>query len=330
MHCAKKVSVGLVMQLFVCVSIALAQAPAGYYSEAKGKSGAQLKSALHEIINEHTQRSYGELWTDFVATDSRTDGKVWDMYSNCTFTWGTGAGGNQDQGSGGGSECQFYNREHSFPKSWFDDGYPMYTDLFHLIPTDKYVNNQRGNMPYGVVGTVSKPFNNGSKIGDCAYAGCTGKVFEPINEYKGDFARTYFYMATRYEDLIASWQANTAETQRVLDGTSYPAFQAWLVNMLLDWHRSDTVSAKERSRNDAVYGIQNNRNPFIDHPELAEYVWGDSVGKPWGGGAVTSVAQVKQQVKFELYPNPANAWVNIRLSDNVQLQKAVEVIKGLE
>ena len=121
-----------------------AQAPAGYYAPAKGKKGSSLKTALYAIITDHTARSYDNLWTDFRKTDARADGKVWDMYSSITnYTFGNDQAGNYKR------EGDVYNREHSFPKSWFDDAKPMYTDLFHLYPTDGYVNGRRSNYPFG-------------------------------------------------------------------------------------------------------------------------------------------------------------------------------------
>lgn len=247
-----------------------AQIPSGYYNAAVGKTEAALKTALFTKIAAHTERSYSQLWSDFQTTDKRTDGKVWDMYSTCTFTFGT----HQDSGSGGSAECQYYNREHSFPKSWFSDGTPMYTDLFHLYPTDKYVNNQRGNLPFGET-NGSTTFSNGSKLGTSSFSGYSGTVFEPTNEYKGDFARTYFYMVTAYEDKVANW------TSEHLAANSYPAFNSWTIALLLKWTRQDPVSTKEINRNKAVYGIQGNRNPFIDYPELAEHIWGNKKGSPW-------------------------------------------------
>ena len=117
-----------------------AQVPDGYYSSADDKCGQDLRSALESIIVSHTQRTYTDLWTDFVSTDARNDGKVWDMYSNSTnFTFGVDQAGNYKK------EGDVYNREHSFPNSWFggDKNSPMYTDLYHLYPTDGYVNNRR-------------------------------------------------------------------------------------------------------------------------------------------------------------------------------------------
>lgn len=158
------------------------------------------------------------------------------------------------------------------PKSWFHDAYPMYTDLFHLYPTDSYINNMRSNYPFGEVGTVTKQSEGGfSKLGKSAVSGYSGTVFEPADEYKGDFARTYFYMVTRYESEVAGWSSD------MLSGDAYPAFTDWALEVLLKWHRQDSVSEKEIDRNNAVYGIQHNRNPYIDYPVLAEFVWGELI-----------------------------------------------------
>jgi endonuclease I len=288
--------------LFLTFSIVtLSQIPTGYYATAEGKSGAILKTSLFNIIKGHTERTYADLWTDFQTTDVRPDGKVWDMYSNCVFTFVT----NQDAGSGGTAECQFYNREHSFPKSWFGgEILPMYTDLFHLYPTDKFVNNARGNLIFGSVTSTNATFNNGSKIGTSSESGSLLTVFEPIDEYKGDFARTYLYMATCYEDKIGGWVSNTAETATILSGTAYPAFKTWYVQLLLNWSINDPVSQKEIDRNNAVYTIQGNRNPYIDHPEFVEAVWG------------TRTVIVKETTIpiVSIYPNPANDEITVELS----------------
>ena len=245
-----------------------------YYQAADGKKGAELKTALCGIIYNRTERSYGDLWTDFQTTDKRADGKVWDMYSNATnFEFGT----HQDKGSGGSTEGELYNREHSWPNSWFGGKIqPMYTDLHHMYPTDKLVNNKRGNNPFGETnGESYKSQNNFSKLGACTYPGYTGTVFEPNDEYKGDFARTYFYMVTCYEEKIPDWYTNYSESRPTLDGNKYPGLTSWQLEMLLKWAKNDPVSEKETNRNKAVYGIQANRNPFIDYPGLEQYVWGD-------------------------------------------------------
>lgn len=256
---------------------AAAQGPNGsatYYQAADGKSGATLKTALSSIIYNRTERTYGDLWTDFRTTDARSDGKVWDMYSNSSnFTFGT----DQDKGSGGTNEGEFYNREHSWPNSWFGGKVqPMYTDLHHMYPTDKLVNNKRGNNPFGETeGKDYKSANGFSKLGACTYPGYSGKVFEPNDEYKGDFARTYFYMVTCYEEKLPDWYQQYDEAKPTIDGSTYPGFTAWQLKMLLEWAAKDPVSEKETQRNNAVWTIQQNRNPFIDYPGLEQYIWGD-------------------------------------------------------
>jgi len=273
----------------------LAQAPAGYYDAASGKTGASLKTALFNIIKTHTQRTYTQLWSDFQTTDKRADGYVWDIYSSCNLVFVT----DQDNGSGGSTECDKYNREHSFPNSWFGgvQSSPMYTDLFHMYPTDKKVNNVRSNYIYGIVQTPSYTSSNGSKLGSSDLTtGFSGTVFEPIDEYKGDLARTYLYMATCYEDKIASWTSYDTEAKAILDGDSFPAYKAWYVQLLLKWSSDDPVSQKEIDRNNAIYGIQGNRNPFIDHPEYAAMIW----------DATNSVTTVTNS-SISIYPNPANS-----------------------
>ena len=255
----------------------LAQGPNNsgyYYQAANGKRGAALKSALCNIIYDRTERSYGDLWTDFQTTDVREDGKGWDMYSDITnFTFVT----DQDRGNGGNQEGQFYNREHSFPNSWFGGKVqPMYTDLHHVYPADKFVNNKRGNNPLGETAGESFMSANGfSKLGRCTYPGYEGIVFEPNDEYKGDYARTYFYMVTCYEEKLPDWYANYSEVRPPLAGNMYPGLSDWQLEMLMKWAAQDPVSQKEVTRNNAVYDIQNNRNPFIDYPGLEQYIWGD-------------------------------------------------------
>ncbi|MNY16277.1 Extracellular ribonuclease precursor [compost metagenome] len=136
------------------------------------------------------------------------------------------------------------------------------------MATDGYVNGRRGNWPYGEVGTVSWPSLNGSKLGSSKLNGYGGTVFEPINEFKGDIARIYFYFATRYENQIQGF------TYDMYDGTKTKVFAEPFLNMLLRWHQQDPVSLKEIDRNNAVYNYQGNRNPYIDHPEYIAQIWG--------------------------------------------------------
>ena len=235
-----------------------------YYQQADGSKGQALKTALYGIIKEHGELGYGELWEAFKSTDAREDGKVWDMYSGVTdYNFVTSGSNYKKEG-----DC--YNREHSMPKSWFNDETPMYTDLVHLVPTDGYVNGKRGNNPFGETNSPTYTSEGGfSKLGPSSIAGYSGTVFEPNDEYKGDFARIYFYMVTCYEDKVSTWESD------MLDHNSYPAFTDWALGMLLRWVEEDPVSKKEIDRNNAVYNIQGNRNPYVDYPGLEQYVWGN-------------------------------------------------------
>lgn len=251
-----------VVQLF-------AQAPnnsGDYYKPANGKKGSALKTALHGVISKHKTISYDGLWSCYYETDKRADGKLWDMYSNITnFVIGGSAQGHNYSKEGDG-----YNREHSMPKSWFNEASPMKSDLVHVVPTDGYVNNRRSNYPFGETDGGSYKSSGGfSKLGTCTTSGYSGTVFEPNDKYKGDFARIYFYMATCYEDKIQGWSSP------MLAGNKYPAYKEWAVNMLLRWAKEDPVDQKEIDRNNAVYRLQGNRNPFVDYPGLEQYVWGD-------------------------------------------------------
>lgn len=273
--------------------------PAGYYDGADGLVKVALKTKLYSIIskdafspsNAAASLSYAALWTAFQTTDKRADGKVWDIYSNSTnFTFITNQCGNYQY------EGDCYNREHSFPKSWFGDEIaPMYTDLFHLYPSDGKVNGVRSNYPFGNVSVVTNPSNNSySLLGTSTESGSSLIVFEPADELKGDMARTYFYMVTRYENLVASWKSNL--NTEMLGGNAYPAFSNWAINVLLEWSRLDPVSVKERTRNDAIYtNFQHNRNPFIDYPSLAEYVWGDSTTYAFHPSKYVAVPSTKKE-----------------------------------
>ncbi len=258
----------------------------GYYASVGNETCADLKTLLHHLIDNHTVVSYSSLWTHYQTTDDHLNDNgneviVWDVYSdNPTgaeneFTFVAEQCGNY------GQEGDCYNREHSFPKSWWggSTSVPAYTDIFQVIPADGWINGIRSNNPYGIVqaGTESHITNNGSKLGlsSVSIPGYTGSVFEPIDAYKGDLARGYFYMVTRYENEMASWENSTSEADAVLDGTSFPSLEQWCIDMLVNWHNADPVSQKELDRNESIFAIQGNRNPFIDHPEYVARIWGN-------------------------------------------------------
>lgn len=270
----KKIFAFIVTLLAVAQTSMSAAEPADYYKSCEGKTGEALLTALRAVVGPHKNVGYDGLWAVYNESDVDGNGKYIDIYSTKRWTPGKEKCGNYKYVG----DC--VNREHSFPKSWFDDKSPMVSDAFHIYPTDGKVNGQRSNFPYGECANgTTLPSSNGvqalGKFGTSTFPGYSGKVFEPVDEYKGDLARTYFYMAAAYNDKISTWSSD------MLAGNAYPAYKTWALNLLLKWHRQDAVSEKETDRNDAVYGFQNNRNPFIDHPELVEYIWGDKKGQAW-------------------------------------------------
>ncbi len=275
--------------------------PVGYYNACDGKKDAALKTALSQTVKGGERYRYGSneyhtstqiakkdtvvwgvlyhkgdticrpgdleaygTWQAFPVTDRRSDGSIWDMYSNTrrSFT------------NKRGESASNVEIEHCFPKSWWGAiENAAWCDLYHLNPSDKQANGNKSNFPPGEVQKGDK-FNNGvfrmdnaksSKYGWCC--------FEPADCYKGDFARAYFYIVTAYEDLV--W-ADVAK--EYLDNDSYLEFKPWLTEVLLKWHRLDPVSQKELDRADQISSIQHNRNPYIDYPELVEYIWGEKKG----------------------------------------------------
>lgn len=266
----------------ICGSIfsLLADMPRDYYPNSlEGKNGAELKTELHNLLKNHTRLPYGSrdynqiacTWTVFKKSDVRPNGKVWDMYSNNSYNFSNGAGATKGM-----------NIEHSVPKSWWGDAYdetatPLTRfkydgsyDLHHLTPSDADANMAKSNYPLGVVDSPS--FDNGvTKVGTGQANGRATNLFEPADEYKGDFARMYLYFVTCYQDY--SWKSSALS---MFAQNSYPTLNTYGQSLLLKWHRQDPVSQKEIDRNNAVYSFQGNRNPFIDYPNMVEYIWGDS------------------------------------------------------
>jgi endonuclease I len=264
--------------------------PTGYYNAAAGLTCQALKTAVKSIITTGANDiTYGGLWTlyqysDLHRNDANTADIIWDMYSDnpigpepYTYTFGT----NQCGIYSGEGSC--YNREHSTPQSWFSEGFPMKSDAHHVFATDGVVNGVRSNFPYGEVTNVSSTSLNGSKLGTGNNFGYTGTVFEPIDAYKGDFARAGLYMITRYEDEVISqnWSGRGTGNTVFLSPTEetdaakrrLQMYDAYYLKTLIKWHNQDPVSQKEIDRNNVIYyttigaAAQGNRNPFVDHPE---------------------------------------------------------------
>lgn len=261
----------ILLALLLLPLMAGATIPSGYYTPVKGKAGADLKAALQKLLYNHTQvSSYSDLPKYFQKTDvypvgDPKHGQWWEMYGNIPIYLPS-----------------FYgmHREHSFPKSWWGGSTttPAYVDLFHLYPAEAEANLAKSNYPLGEVQTWK--FDNGvTKVGYpvAGQGGGAQQVFEPADVYKGDFARTYFYFVTTYSNL--QWKY----TYMVSQG-AYPTLNKWSLDLLLKWHRMDPVSQKEIDRNEQVYKVQFNRNPFIDFPDLPEYIWGSKTLVPFDPG----------------------------------------------
>lgn len=270
----RKILLGLA--LFLSFLVAHGAYSTGYYDRMDGKRREALKRAVRECVETHKRLGYSALpdyWQYSDVYPELTDGcrRWWDMYSDAVYLI------LEDQTARQSFSANKMQREHSVPKSWWkkngDVEYtPAYSDLWNLYPSDGTANREKSNYPFGPCATTvtAVSFYNGvSKVGIplAGYGGGSAKVFEPADEYKGDFARSIFYMACVYSDL--EWVVNYMFRQE-----DYPTLAGWAVNMLLQWARQDGVSQKEIDRNNAVEQSQGNRNPFIDFPELAEYIWG--------------------------------------------------------
>lgn len=242
----------------------LAQIPEGYYSSLKGKKGAELKTAIWKIIKNANVLEYGSgngnTWWGFWSTDRDERGNFIDRYSS-ESEWVKST----SQGAAGAG----MNIEHSFPKSWWGKAkLQAYKDLYNLMPCESRINSKKSNYPMGIV--VSGDIGNGwTKVGE----GTDGKKYwEPADPWKGDFARGYMYMATAYQDY--NWSGNQA--LQILQQGDYPTLQKWAYTLYIQWAKADRPNAIEIKRNNDVAKIQGNRNPYVDFPNLMEYVWGDS------------------------------------------------------
>ncbi|MEA3504118.1 MAG: endonuclease [Bacteroidota bacterium] len=270
----------LIITMFVSFVSVFGQIPAGYYDGTESLTGESLKSALHNIIDDHQEYSYNNL-RDFILRETDED----PNNSNNVILLYTGR--SQPKNTFGGN-ANDWNREHVWAKSHGDFGNypPCGTDAHHIRPTDASVNSSRGN----------KDFDNGGQQHNEA-TGCyyDGDSWEPRDEVKGDVARMIFYMATRYEgdngepDLMVVDYVNTS-----------PQPRHGKLSTLLQWNEQDPVDDFEANRNEVVFGYQQNRNPFIDHPEFANKIWNYNTG----------ISDITAE-EFKVYPNPVNSRLTI-------------------
>ena len=269
------------MVLTAAVQTVRADIPMGYYQTLDGKCGEELKTAIHNLVsNNVSMLSYGSgnehTWWGFYVTDYIMNGsrrQVVDRYSNEVRYFG-----NRDSSVSG------MNIEHSFPKSWWGgSSNNAYKDLYNLMPCEKNINTSKSNYGMGVVTSVTTD-NGCTKVG----TGAGGKkLWEPANKWKGEFARGYMYMATAYQNF--TWEGQALNS---LQQGAYPTLQKWASDLYIDWAEGDPVDQMEIDRNQAVAGIQGNRNPFVDFPNLMHYVWGDSIDRPLNLKTTVKAGQV--------------------------------------
>ena len=257
--------------LLLSSGTALAQTFKPYYSAADGQQKASLKTALYNIVSQHHRYTYSDLWRQYETTDAdpQDPTRVVDLYSDEEFHF-----------NGNGNAVSGMNKEHVMPQSWWGKGgkYDIYTDLFNVLPSESKANSAKSNLPLGIV-TGNITFQNSRcRVGAALQSGGAGKVFEPCDEYKGDFARIYFYDAVCYQQVPWADQYGWAVQA---GGSAYPTLNQWIIDLLLEWNRQDPPSEWEVLRNERVYRVQENRNPFVDFPQLAEYIWGDSISYSW-------------------------------------------------
>ncbi len=250
------------------------QAPASidldYYNRLQGLKGAALKTAVHEIITENVKMldygsGEGATWWGFYLTDQCDNGMVRDRYSNDERYFGSR-----------GTAVGGMNIEHSFPKSWWGGTKNnAYKDLFNLMPCEITINSTKSNYAMAVVIRPTPSGDNGcTRVG----AGSDGtNYWEPADKWKGDFARGYMYMATAYQDF--NWTTDYGLS--ILQQGAYPTLKSWASDLYLEWAKRDPVDKIETKRNNDVESLQNNRNPFVDFPNLMEYIWGDSISHPF-------------------------------------------------
>jgi endonuclease I len=286
--------------LFLLISLPIwGEIPTNYYSTLEGKISAELKTAAYNTIKTHISLKYSNMWNYFPQTDYLPSDptEIWDVYSNNVVYF---------------SAHSSIDIEHSVPNSWWGgpkvDNEYAYGDLMNLYPANNSINRSKGNNPLSEVGVTTMD-NGVSKSGTSITSGYSGKGFEPADEYKGDFARTYFYMATCYQDY--TWLTDATGEYEITNG-GYPSFQPWAIPLLLKWHRQDPVSKKEIDRNETVFKLQQNRNPFIDYPQLAEFIWGNMKDSTWSSFKVTTDLSSINNSELTIYPNPAKNFINIK------------------
>lgn len=299
MEIVKRLLVGLFLIFF---SLALQAQPLTYYQNAWGKKGGILRSELNDIISVHTKLPYTSSNTDTWDVLKVSDRDTANVSNVLLIYAGVSVDGPQEYNSGNG-----WTREHVWPRSLggFTTSIGPGTDVHNLKPADGGLNSLRSNYEYDDLGTGGSAVNyNGSATGN-RYDGPQG-LFEPRDAVKGDLARIILYMDLRYEGEGS--EPNLSVTNSLNNGGLTFAVKS----TLLQWHFQDTVDAFERRRNDVIDSMQGNRNPFIDHPELVHYLYGDSTNVSWYPVMEDGIIICGVEEKLMVFPNPVDTELVIR------------------
>jgi endonuclease I len=313
--------------------------PGTYYNTIDSNQTCNfLKTQLYRLISTNfTQIPYGSVDNYYDRTDlkpAETGGGfvIDDRYSSdipngtdsCNYRYPAGFCG----GTSAAVQCVCYEKEHVFPSSWFGgtNMYPFYTDMHFIWPADAYTNFRKGNLPLGYVSSPSYTSNNGTKVGtsntSLNYGYNSSLVFEPNDAFKGDFARAYLFFITRYEDSLPSLTGRST-SGNVLAGNKYPGYDPWILQLGVKWHKSDPPGAFEIKRNDSVYSLQANRNPYIDYPGWVEKVFGaDGISS----SCLPLAVRNNKSVEFEFFPNPANDQLTVNTGTLLAEDAFAEVI----
>lgn len=300
--------INLVLLLLIVTETAFAQIPTGYYTPAKDLLGDNLKVALHDIIKDHKEFRYSssstDTWDILKQSDKDTINpeNVILIYSG--WTMNAALEFNNEKG---------WNREHVWAKSHggFDTDPGPGTDAHHLRPSDISVNAARGN----------KDFDDGGSLYVDADGATTCRTdndsWQARDEVKGDIARMLFYMAVRYEGTNGELDLELVDQVNTSSLTSSGKGYHGKLSTLLEWHKADPVDSFEMNRNNVIYSFQENRNPFIDHPEFVSKIWETSTS-----------ANIVNRTELNIYPNPAKGFINVELPDNLEAAGIIFSITG--
>ena len=280
--------------------------PQEYYIEANGKSGEDLKETIHQIIANHVAFPYTssstDTWDILQQSDQDPDNNnnILLVYTDRSQDKGYRDGCNCYSNYENGTHANSWNREHVWPKShgFPDEDDNAYTDVHNLKPSDRSVNSSRGTKDYDFGGSQH------SEATDCL---TDSDSWEPSDSVKGDIARILFYMVVRYDPGYD--HNNNSFDLELVDYTTPNNNDPILgkLSSLIQWHYDDPVDDFEINRNEIIYEFQENRNPFIDHPNLVSFIWGENIGENWDESLGLDNILDENLI---LFPNPSDGILN--------------------